>query len=191
MATVVIVNDYDKASRRAIKEDPPRCTEWLLPRLQVKHPFREWFDARQLPFPGERDRYCDTVAVFERPEDPETRWVVVIEALSEPQRLMPARMFHYGSGLYLELENRSEWRGKTKVALVVLDLTGPSQTNEIKCELPEDLNGLIHIKMLRRCFREEDAAELLARIEQGEVGGCLLPWIPLMAGADQSDIIEN
>ena len=188
---MVNINDYDKASRRACKDDPSRHFEWLLPVLQAQKPFQEWFDARQLPFPGERDRYCDTVAIFQSPNSEEPPCHVVMEALSEPQGLMLAHMFHYASGLYLELENRAQRYGQTNVALVVLDLTGPPQNDQILCPLPGTEGGLIHIKVVRKCFREEDAAALLARIEKDELGRCLLPWIPLMKGADRSDIIEQ
>jgi len=104
---------------------------------------------------------------------------------------MLARMFHYASGLYLELETRAQKYGQTNVALVVLDLTGPPQKDQIHCEPHGAKGGLIHIRVVRKCFREEDAAALLARIEKDELGRCLLPWIPLMKGADQSAIIEH
>ena len=50
--------------------------------------------------------------------------------------------------------------GQTNVALVVLDLTGPPQNDQIQCQLPGTEGG-IHIKVVRKCFREEDAAALL------------------------------
>ena len=166
----VNVNDFDKASRRACKDDPSRHFEWLLPLLQAQQPFQEWFDARQLSFPGERDRYYDTVAIFQSPNSEESPCIVVMEALSEPQGLMLARMFHYASGLYLELENRAQRYGQTNVALVVLDLTGPPQNDQIQCRLPGTEGGLIHIKVVRKCFREEDAAALLAQDREGRAG---------------------
>ena len=68
------MNDFDQASRYGAKLDPPEFTRWLLPALALRLVYRGWLDARRLPFPGEPDRICDTVAEFEDADVPGLRW---------------------------------------------------------------------------------------------------------------------
>ena len=182
------MNDYDKAGRRAEKEDPPNFFDWLLPGFLNPIRFTDWHDARQLPFPGEKDRYCDTVGAFADPSG--NRWAVVVELLSEAQGLMLPRMFDYAARLYLELQQSPDTRG-TSVAAAVLDLTGPPQPDAIDMRLPGTAGGMVGIKIIRRTMRDESAAATLDGIEAGTIGKCLLSWIPLMSGADDSGIIDR
>src|SRR6266545_1442012 len=64
------VNFFDQAARYVIKLDPAGFFAWLLGGLVVLV-FREWLDTRTLPFPGERDRTCDTVARLDDPANPD------------------------------------------------------------------------------------------------------------------------
>jgi hypothetical protein len=58
-----VTNPYDKSARYTAKMDPPGFLRWLLPRMmQGGYAFQRWLDTRRLPFPGEPDRTCDTVA---------------------------------------------------------------------------------------------------------------------------------
>jgi hypothetical protein len=55
-------NSYDQVSRYAAKLDPPSLLRWLLGEPAASVAFRGWLDTRTIPFPGEADRVCDTVA---------------------------------------------------------------------------------------------------------------------------------
>src|SRR5262249_31174521 len=61
-------NVYDQAARYVAKLDPASFLRWLLRMASVL--FHRWLDTRQLPFPGEADRICDTVACLEDPTTP-------------------------------------------------------------------------------------------------------------------------
>src|SRR5262245_53436294 len=65
-----VINVYDQAARYAVKLDPAGFCRWLLPGLDPAVEFRGWLDTRTLPFPGEQDRTCDTVAALARAGEP-------------------------------------------------------------------------------------------------------------------------
>src|SRR5262249_18557088 len=56
----MVVTRFDRASRYGAKLDPVGFLRWLLGEATLL--FRRWLDTRSLPFPGEPDRTCDTVA---------------------------------------------------------------------------------------------------------------------------------
>ncbi|MDQ2730569.1 MAG: hypothetical protein M3Y56_02830, partial [Armatimonadota bacterium] len=58
------MNDFDQASRFAVRMDPMGFLRWLVPDLPSTIVFQRWLDTRTVPFPGEGDRACDTVAEF-------------------------------------------------------------------------------------------------------------------------------
>ena len=60
---------YDQAGRYVIKRQPSAFFTWRAPSLWRTWKFVRWQDTRTLPFPGEPDRVCDTVAEFEHPKD--------------------------------------------------------------------------------------------------------------------------
>src|SRR3954447_4975390 len=97
------MNDYDQAARFAAKGDPAAFLRWLVPGLPPGLEFRGWLDARTLPFPGEPDRVCDTVAELFDPSEPSTRWALATEFQSEPDPDMLDRLLEYLARLRREL----------------------------------------------------------------------------------------
>ena len=55
---------------------------------------------------------------------------------------------------------------------------------------PEQAPGVACAFFIKN-VRKESAAQSLDRIERGEIGLCILLWVPLMAGADQADIVRR
>ncbi|MGH7127561.1 MAG: hypothetical protein ACREIV_03265 [Planctomycetaceae bacterium] len=53
---------YDQAAWYAAKLDPQAFLAWLIPGVGTALEFVGWLDTRTVPFPGEPDRICDTVA---------------------------------------------------------------------------------------------------------------------------------
>src|SRR5947209_16119799 len=98
------MKDYDQAARYAAKLKPPGFCRWLLVRLDPALVFQGWLDTRRLPFPGERDRTCDTVADFVDSNRPDRRLALVIEFQSEALLLMLHRLLEYLGRLNLELQ---------------------------------------------------------------------------------------
>ncbi|HTU20396.1 MAG TPA: hypothetical protein VMG10_20195 [Gemmataceae bacterium] len=77
------------------------------------------------------------------------------------------------------------------VVAVLLNLTGPAQA-EVWTMTPPDFGDLgLQLRVRVRTLREEDALQLLTDIGQGRAARCLLPWLPLMRGGDQSTVIEE
>ena len=58
----VSVNVFDQAARFSVQSDPLGFLRWLIPGLDQALRFHGWLDTRTLPFPGDPDRTCDTVA---------------------------------------------------------------------------------------------------------------------------------
>jgi hypothetical protein len=150
--------------------------------------FREWLDTRRLPFPGVGDRTCDTVAALASSAVPGETWAVVIEFQSEPAGDMMARLLDYVGRLNLELRSRT---GTYRVAAALLNFTGPAQPDTLTMCLPGMADYGLRLRIVQRTMREEDAAGALTDIAAGQLARCLLPWIPLMRGAEESTIIEH
>lgn len=76
-----------------------------------------------------------------------------------------------------------------EVAGVVVNLTGPPLPAVWRTG-PPDLGGIgLELRTPPRTLREMDAAAVLTEIAAGPTARCILPWIPLMSGADTSAII--
>ena len=71
------------------------------------------------------------------------------------------------------------------------NLTGPPQPTTLDQRV-EELGGAgLLFTTVVRTLREESAAELLADLAAGRRGAALLPWIPLLHGADGPAIIAQ
>ena len=82
------MNVYDQAARYAAKLDPHAFFAWILQGIWDVLEFVGWLDTRTLPFPGEKDRTCDTVAHFRRravAAGAPNSWAVPVEFQSEPE----------------------------------------------------------------------------------------------------------
>ncbi len=185
------MNDFDQAARFAAKLRPPQFLRWLMPKLDPRLVFRDWLDTRRLPYPGERDRTCDTVADFEDTTAPGRHWAVVVEFESEPDPLGLARLFNYLGQLYLELESDPEKRGKYAVGGALLNLTGAEESDTLEMRLPGREEYGEWLRVVLRTLRTVDGAATLAGIAAGEIDRCLLPWIALMHGAADPGIIKE
>ena len=57
--------------------------QWLLPEVVARYRFERWLNARTLPFPGEPERTCDTVAAWEHKDGTAPPLATFIEFLTE------------------------------------------------------------------------------------------------------------
>jgi hypothetical protein len=185
------VNVYDQAARYVIKLDPPGFFAWLFGLIKTALVFRGWLDTRTLPFPGEADRTCDTVAALEDPDCPDEPIALVVESQAEPDADMLERMLEYLARFRREYRHGPERRGKYRVAGAVLNLTGPVQQNVLHLVLPGGGGAELRLQILQRTLREEDAATTVAAVAAGQLARCVLPWIPLMRGGAAAGIIEE
>lgn len=187
----VTLGQFDQATRYAAKLDPPGFLRWLLSDLAPALAFRGWLDTRTLPFPGEPDRTCDTVAELAQGTTSDPWWALVIEFQAEPDPDMLDRLLEYLARVRRELRHGVERRGKYAVVGALLNLTGPVQSDTLEMTLPGRLGVGLRLQVARRTMRAEDATGTLQGIAAGTVARCLLPWIPLMRSGAESSMIEE
>jgi hypothetical protein len=72
-------NPFDQGARYAAKLDPPGFLSWLVPQRTPPLPFHYWLDTRSIPFPGDPERICDTVAAIQESAGIPVWWALVIE----------------------------------------------------------------------------------------------------------------
>ncbi len=182
-------NVYDKASRFAAKLDPPGFLAWLLSLPPEAFVFRGWLDTRGVSFPTDTDRTGDTVARLDDPAAHGTPWAVAVEFQAEPDPLMFGRFLAYLSALWLGVKPDEERGSRFHVGAAVVNLASTGLASR-RMEWPG--TGLTtHLGVIERNLEIEPADELLGGIESGARSRCLLPWVPLMAGADVPSLAER
>jgi hypothetical protein len=120
-------NPYDQAARYAAKLDAPAFLGWLLGPRAAR--FVGWLDTRTIPFPGEPDRTCDTVAGLAETADPSRRWALPIEFQGRPDADLFGRLLEYLGRLWRELRPPDLPDGRYAVGAVVVNLTGLGRTS--------------------------------------------------------------
>src|SRR5438552_7542909 len=180
-------NPYDQASRYTGKIDPPGFLHWLLPGVRAVADYRGWLDARTIPFPGEPDRVCDTVAGLVEHVDPSAWWALPVEFQGRPDAELFGRLLEYLARLWRELRPPGLPTGRYRIAAVVVNLTGIGQTSR---DLVLGATGArVCLLVVERDLAEEDAAATLSQIAAGRLAYCVLPWIPLMRGGAEAGIM--
>jgi len=96
-----------------------------------------WLDTRTLPFPGEPDRICDTVAGLARGPTAAPEWALVIEFQAEPDPDILDRLLEYLARLRRELQPGAERRSRYAVLGALVNLTGPVQPDTLEMTLPQ------------------------------------------------------
>ncbi len=117
-------NHFDQASRYTAKLDPPGFLRWLMnqPALPVR--FDGWLDTRTVPFPGEPDRVCDTVAGLTDLAAPEVRWAMPAEFQTRAAGDLFGRLLEYLARLWIELRPPDMPGGRYHLVAGVVNLTG-------------------------------------------------------------------
>ena len=182
-------NPFDQGARYAAKLDPPGFLRWLVPDLTAPLFFNGWLDTRSIPFPGDPDRTCDTVADITDATDTEGSWAMAIEFQTRPDVRLFGRLLEYLGRLWLELQPPRTSGGRLGVVAAVINLTGTAQTS--RDIVPAGTSPRTCLAVAERNLREQVADEALIRIAEGWVARCLLPFIPLMQGGAEASIIER
>ncbi len=86
--------------------------------------FVRWIDTRRLPYPGQPDRTCDTVAHVERLDENHRPWAIVVEFNIEPDAVMFGRLLGYLGSLWIEEKPSNERGDRFEIGAVVVNLTG-------------------------------------------------------------------
>jgi hypothetical protein len=179
---------FDPVGRFACKLGGGALFRWVLrrePALQVV--FDSWEDTRRLNLPGQPDRTNDLVAIL-RPtseNDSETRAIVEVQA--EPEKWIFARLGIYQLLLIQEVDSPANDPATVPaVHCVLLNLTGESPPEGWHSPPPG-----ISVRPIVVNFRNESAAHLLDEVERGELDATLLPWVPLMRGGGEPEVMER
>ncbi len=182
---------YDQTARYAMKLDPAGFLRWLLEGIALELTFTRWLDTQTIPFPGEAERRCDTVAELVRRDSLGPPWALVAEAQTEPDPDILARLLEYVARLWRELRHGPHRRDRYLVAGTLVSLTGSGPAAEVDMILPGPGGLGFRWRHGGRVLANEDAAGTLARIEAGELTRALLPWVPLMAGGGDANVIAH
>ncbi len=181
-------NRFDQASRYAAKLDAVGFLCWLLGEDAAELRFRTWLDTRTLPFPGDPERTCDTVAWL-ADADPALEWALPVEFCLEADSELFGRLLVYLGQLWLE-KRPTDGRGERfAVGAAIVNLTGRGRTSRAMSLRRTGVRT--HLEVRERNLCDEDAAALLDAIANGSAARCLLPWIPLMHGGEETVIIER
>ncbi len=176
-------NPFDKACRYLAHLDPPRFLQWLAPGLGDAAVFVQWLDTRTIPFPGEPDRTCDTVAEVARPIGQE-RWALTIAFQSQPSADMFGRLLEYLARVWRRMQGApSSETCATGVVAALVNLTGRGESSRA-FELP-GCGIRTALQVGERNLASENAAATLVGIANGKTAPCILPFIPLMHGGGE------
>lgn len=182
-------NVYDQASRYLAKRDPSGMLCWLLKVSPQEMVFRRWLDTRLIPFPGEPDRFCDTVAFLEDIQSGHVPWAALLEFQLEPDALMFGRALSYIGQLWLEIKPADERGDRFEIGVMVVNLTGKGRTTRTSSWPAAGM--LTSLKPVEVNLCEIEAQATLNAIAAGETSAILLPLIPLMHEGNQSGMIQQ
>ncbi len=181
-------NRFDQACRYAAKLDAVGFLCWLLRESAEELRFRTWLDTRTLPFPGDPERTCDTVAWL-ADADAAIEWAVPVEFALEPSGEFFGRLLVYLGQLWLEKRPTTAGGERFSVGAVVVNLTGRGHASATMSLRRTGIRTSLEVVERNLC--DEDAAGLLDAIADGRTSNCMLPWIPLMHGGDEAGIIQR
>lgn len=179
------MNDIDKAGRYLAKRDSAGFLRWLVGNRSIV--FHAWIDARRLALPNQRDLTDDLVAAVKVPGGFEALGVE-LQAHARGDSLL--RSLGYVSRLLTE-PGDSHSLPLVAASAAVLNLTGgnPSETLVIRSQISSACR--LELGVVRRNLCDEDAGELLAGVEAGEISTWQLGWLPLMRGGGDVCIIKR
>jgi hypothetical protein len=184
----MVVNRFDQASRYLVKLDPPGILSWLLRVPLEELGFRGWLDTRTLPFPGDPERTCDTVAWLRDP-DPALEWALPVEFSLTPDPDLFGRLLVYLGQLWEEKRPTDVGGERFQVGAAVVNLTGRGRTS--RSMRFRRTRVKTHLGVEEQNLEGENATSILRRIGSGELSRCLLPWVPLMTGGEKRRIIRR
>jgi hypothetical protein len=185
-------NPFDQAARYAAHQlDEFGFLNWLVPSITAVEDFHRWLNTRSLPFPGEPERICDTVAGWTHKQAAGPPLATVIEFLSEPSPRFLEQLAAYTFQVRRDHPFQAEHPiVRYEVIGVLIVLTGPEQPKTWTCR-PEGGEGAGgEFTVILRTLSIQSAEQTLARIKSGELSRCVLAWIALMTGGGEVGMID-
>ncbi|MFO0841883.1 MAG: hypothetical protein U0797_05705 [Gemmataceae bacterium] len=175
---------FDRTCRYLLRHSAEALLGWLLGGAAFD--FVQWLDTRRLPWPGQTERVCDTVAHVRDLNRGGSPWAVVVEFQSEPDPDMLGRLLEYLGKLRLDARPTHPATGSRSARGLEIYLTGLAGCAEVM-DWPEAglRTGLlpkeVHLAKLR-------AGDVLDAAERGEVPASSWPGFPLMQGGGEPGI---
>jgi hypothetical protein len=185
------MNEYDPAARYGAKLDPPGFLSWLLAGLDPDLRFERWLDTQTIPFPGEPDRRCDTVAELVSASGTQPPWALVSEFQSRPDPDIGYRLLEYLGRLGRELRHGPYQRDRYLLTAILINLTEASEAAILVMAYPGPDGPELKFRPRIRNLARESAADTLAGIADNRIAPCVLIWVPLMDGGAKEDNLKE
>jgi hypothetical protein len=182
-------NVYDQASRFLLRLGAQAWLLWLLGAKPEEVGFVCWLDTRALPWPGQPDRTCDTVAWLSDHSDGDRPRALVAESQVQPDPEMFGRLSQYLGAVRVDLRPGRSRGDRFHVGAVVVNLTGKGQVGQTmrlgRTRVSTEL-GVAEWNL-----GELDAGEVLAEVAAGRAPRLVLAWLPLMRNGSELAIIQR
>jgi hypothetical protein len=180
---------YDQTSRFVLRLDAVPLLLWLLGTTAAEVRFVGWLDTRSVPWPGQPDRTCDTVAALRDRAAGDFPWAVVIEVQAEADPEMFGRLLQYLGAVWLGLRPAPLRGDRYGVGAVVINLTGKGQSGQAM-RLGQT-RVLTHLGVAEWNLAEMSAEELLAEVDGERAPTLALVRLPLMQKGGHPGIIRE
>ncbi len=180
---------YDRASRYLLRRNPLALLAWLLKMRETQLTFVQWLDTRRLPWPGQPDRTCDTVAWLTDPARNGLPWAIPVEFQLTPDAEMFGRLMVYLGQVWLELRPSDLPGDRFSVAGVVVNLTGKGNSGRTMKWPRGKLNTTL--KPAERNLSTMQASQVLAGVAAGTIPRVVLAWLPLMKNGSKEVMIQR
>ncbi len=183
------MGQFDQTARPVAKTDGAAFFGWALsccisvPSLK----FQDWDYTRRLVRPGESDRTNDLVALFRDEGHADRQTWMVAEIEEEPEPGIFYRMGHYELLLGKEVNPSCDPTGPA-VGSVVLNLTGVQKVARLEWTWGGFGTRLAPFIV---DVSRQDAVSTLEKIERGDLGLTILPFLALMDGGGTVEFIDR
>jgi len=180
---------FDEAARHVCKVSGAGLTPWLdrFAEESMAADFAAWDDARRTSWPGGPERTDDVVCVLRRRADGRPARLIV-EAETEPRPDGLARLGIYE--LLLAIEVRGVLDEGPPVYGAIIRLTGSKKGGPLILTRSARHPGVL-VQPIEVWLADQEAAGTLALIESAELALCILPWVVLMRGGGEPQLIER
>jgi hypothetical protein len=182
-------NHFDQMSKYTARLRPEAFFRWLLKRRDRLKRFGGWLPEQAIPYPGAETRICDCAAHMTDELRHGVPWAIVVEFKSEPDIDVIDQVGIYGHYIRKTVFPQAGQKGRYRTAGIVVNLTGvqPPYEDDIYEDIPQ-LSSTSSPMIVN--LSTYSASETLREIEAGDCDLCILPWVALMQGAEEADIIE-
>jgi hypothetical protein len=180
---------FDETARQTCKVSGAGLTAWLdrFAAESMAADFASWDDTRRTSWPGGPERTDDVVCVLRRRADGKPAHLIV-EVETDPRPDSVARLGIYE--LLLTIEVRGVLADGPPVFGALVHLTGSKKGGPLILSKSASHPGVL-VQPIEVWLADESAADTLALIESGELELCILPWVVLMRGGGDPELIER